>query len=289
MAASSVASYVERKGGEAMALYAIDGTYSERQHKSNVYYFGCRYKCPYVGAARYFSGPGTESASLALGLSGAMFGTGSRRLVDLVVATIAKDRKYDLNVPIDLIGFSRGAAIANEVAWVLGTKGILRERSEDSVQYDVPSIRWMGLFDPVHSMGFPIPTLQGPLFMGNRRWCADRIPPNVKNSTVLVSKDERRELFRPSNLAAQNATRGRFHNRRPLDGDHSDVGGHIENNRVLARLALREMIQQAILADVPVGTWGLITNAERDAARERGLLAPSNGGGVGVRPFARPW
>jgi hypothetical protein len=32
-----------------MALYAIDGTWSERKHRSNVYEFARRYKCPFVG------------------------------------------------------------------------------------------------------------------------------------------------------------------------------------------------------------------------------------------------
>lgn len=165
-----------------MALYAIDGTLSERKHRSNVYHFATRYRDPDGRPPRFFSGPGTSAPSAGAGIAGALFGTGSKRLVELVVDTIAKDRKRDLNLPIDLIGFSRGAAIANEVAWVLGTSGILRDKTADSRIYDVPSIRFLGLFDPVHSMGFPIPTFRGPVFLGNRRWCAHKIPDNVKST-----------------------------------------------------------------------------------------------------------
>lgn len=271
-----------------MALYAIDGTMSDRDALSNVYYFACRYKCPSIGNARYYSGPGTSAASLGFGVSGAVFGTGAKRLVNLVVETIAEDTKYNPDLPIDLIGFSRGAAIANEVAHVLGTKGILRERTEDSTRTDIPSVRWMGLFDPVHSMGFPIPTFHGPVFLGNRRWCTNRIPNNVKSSTVLIAQDERRDLFRASYLPPRQAARGFFHHQKVLAGTHSDVGGHIENNRVLARIALRKMIEEAVSVGVPVRTTGLITDLEIEQARERKLLNPTVApGGHSTRSWAR--
>jgi Uncharacterized alpha/beta hydrolase domain (DUF2235) len=270
-----------------MPLYAIDGTYSEQKHRSNVYYFAKRYRDPGGRAPVYYSGPGTPSASAGFGIAGALFGTGSRRIAEQIVERIGEHRRYDMNAPIDIIGFSRGAAIANEVAWLLGTKGIVRERRDDTVIRDVPSIRFLGLFDPVHSMGFPIPTFSGPIFLGNRRWCASKIPDNVKTSVVIYAKDERRELFRPSNLVAPVATRGHFHRRPNQPGDHSDTGGHIENNQVLARMALRRMIEEAVRVDVPVSTHGLITEAEIDAASGRGALRPTAGYGQGSRPYAR--
>ena len=269
-----------------MALYAIDGTYSERKHESNIRFFAERYRDPDGVETCYVSGPGTPAASLGWGIAGALFGTGSKRLVEYIVERIAKDRKHNLNLKIDLIGFSRGAAIANEIAWVLGTRGILREKTADSAVYDNPSIRFLGLFDPVHSMGFPIPTFSGPIFLGNRRWCADKIPSNVKTSVVLLAKDERRELFRPSNLMSGVPTRGHFHRALPQPGDHSDTGGHIENNRILARLALRAMVLEAVKVDVPVRTTGLITDAEASQARTQNLLRPTPGEGRGSRPWA---
>jgi hypothetical protein len=139
------------------------------------------------------------------GIEGGISGTGSRRIVDMVVEQIALDRKHNLNLPIDIIGFSRGAAIANEVAWVLGTKGILRETSKDSTVYDVPSIRFLGLWDPVHSMGFSIP-LWNPfkgdvweidkfIFVGNRKWCGDKVPKNVKSASSSTRTTTRARRF----------------------------------------------------------------------------------------------
>jgi hypothetical protein len=70
-----------------------------------------------------------------------------------------------------------------------------------------------------------------------------------------------------------------------MAGDHSDVGGHIENNRVLARLTLKKMIEQARSVDVPVSNWGLITEAERTAAERAGLAKPTRGVLNRARPF----
>jgi uncharacterized protein (DUF2235 family) len=269
-----------------MPLYAIDGTLSERRHLSNVYYFAKRYRDPTGRKAAYFSGPGTPAASLGLGISGALFGTGSRRLAQQVLDRIAEDTKHNRDLPIDLVGFSRGAAIANEVAWLLGTLGILRERTDNSSLRDMPTVRFLGLFDPVHSMGFPIPTFSGPVFLGNRRWCSNKIPENVKHATVIVAQDERRELFRPSNLV-ELPRRGHFYGRLPVSGDHSDAGGHVENNRVLAMISLREMVRAAVDAGVEMNTEHLITDAEIAVARAKGMLDPSAGVGVGPRPWAR--
>lgn len=266
-----------------MALYAIDGTWSERVHRSNVYYFAMRYQ---GDRAAYWSGPGTPAASLGWGFCGAMFGTGSKRLAEQVADRVCQDRKHDMYRPIDIVGFSRGAAIANEVANILWKRGCLCERTSNSVKTEHPSIRFLGLFDPVHSMGFPVPTPNGPRFLGNRRWTAHRIPPNVKRSAQVISEDERRAVFRASDLVAPPATRGTPHQIRKFPGDHSDVGGHIENNPYLARWTLRWMVLSARDAGVGISTAGLITDEELQEARRKGLLTPSAGVGKGARPWA---
>jgi thioesterase domain-containing protein len=48
-----------------------------------------------------------------------VFGVGSKNLVNTVVEMIGADLKTHPDMPIDLMGFSRGAAIANEVAYAL--------------------------------------------------------------------------------------------------------------------------------------------------------------------------
>lgn len=266
-----------------MALYAIDGTFSERKHLSNVYYFAHRYA---EERSAFWSGPGTPAASLGWGLSGALFGTGSSRLVEQVIERIRQDRRANPRLRIDLVGFSRGAAIALEVAWTLHTRGFVTERTEDSTVRDIPSVRFLGLFDTVHSMGFPMFLVGGPKFLGNRRWKAEAIPPNVINSAQAISDDERRSLFRGTNLPPPVPTRGHFHEREKFEGVHSDVGGHIENNPVLARIALRWMITKARAAGIRMHDTGLVTDAEIIDAQRNGALNPTGGQATGARPWA---
>lgn len=266
-----------------MALYAIDGTWSERRDLSNVYYFAHRYA---EERAAYWSGPGTPAASLGWGLSGALFGTGSRRLVEQVVARIGHDRRNQPRLRIDLVGFSRGAAVALEVAWALYKHGIVTERREDAVVRDIPSVRFLGLFDTVHSMGFPVFAAGGVKFLGNRRWRTQAIPPNVINSAQAISDDERRALFRGSDLPPPVPTRGHFHERQTFDGVHSDVGGNIENNPVLARIALRWMVHKAKAAGIRMHESGLITDREVAEAERCGALNPTGGQASGTRAWA---
>ena len=81
-----------------MALWAIDGTLCQRVDRSNVLSFAQRYR----GSKSYWSGPGTSPQSLGLGDSGAVFGTGGKRIVAGVVAQICEYRKQNPEQSIDL-------------------------------------------------------------------------------------------------------------------------------------------------------------------------------------------
>jgi pimeloyl-ACP methyl ester carboxylesterase len=265
-----------RHGGEGfqMGLWAIDGTTCTRVDISNVHAFALRYR----GPKSYWCGPGTSAQSLGVGGSGAIFGTGAKRIVAGVVAQILAFRQRYADAKIDLVGFSRGAAIANEVAAVL---------NELPDQEPVP-VRFLGLFDPVHSMGFPLVGQGGmPLFLGNRRWHAKSIAANVERSAIAYADDERDALFLPSYLAPPVQDRQR-HARDRFDGVHGDVGGTRGRNRHLGKIALRWMVQRAAAAGVDISTAGLVDDAWIEKAAARGWLTPSSGGQAeGERGWAR--
>lgn len=257
-----------------MALWGIDGTLCTRNDNSNVLKFALRYR----GGKSYWTGPGTKAQSIGAGGAGAVFGTGAARIVRGVCEQICQARKKDKDLVIDLVGFSRGAAIANEVASVLCEQGCPCGEEKDGKKV-IPQVRFLGLFDPVHSMGFPL-IAQGkrdatPLFLGNRRWNGKTIPRNVRHSAIAYADDERDKLFRPSDLVALHATRN--HHRAKFDGVHGDVGGTLGNNRHLGQISLRWMVLEAVAAGVEMNTAGLVTDAWIENASRRGWLMPSSG------------
>ncbi len=258
-----------------MALWALDGTWCTRKDISNVHAFALRYR----GPKSYWAGPGTAPQSAGFGLSGAMAGTGAARIVEGVVAQIRKAWEADNELKIDLVGFSRGAAIANEVATVLNG-----ERWGKDDKKAAPKVRFLGLFDPVHSMGMLFYNQAGdPLFLGNRFWNGKTIPTNVENSAIAYADDERSPLFRPSDLVGPNRDK---HKREKFDGVHGDVGGSLGSNQHLGKISLRWIVERAVAAGLEMNTAGIVTDAWIEQAKDRGWLEP---GGKGQATGPRPW
>jgi hypothetical protein len=262
-----------------MGLWAIDGTTCTRADLTNVLEFAVRYRGPKF----YWCGPGTFPQSLGLTGSGALFGTGAKRIVQGVIAQIGAHRQKTNDRVIDLVGFSRGASIANEVAAVLHEQGC-----DDGGEPGSVPVRFLGLFDPVHSMGFPVVGQGGmPLFLGNRRWHAKSISPNVARSAIAYADDERDALFLPSHLAPPTRDAQR-HGTEWFDGVHGDVGGMRGKNGHLAKLPLAYMVNKAVAAGVTMNTGGLVSQAWIRNAKARGWLEPSSGEqATGKRGWAR--
>ncbi len=107
----------------------------------------------------------------------------------------------------------------------------------------------------------------------------------MKSAFIVYAHDDSRSEFHPSDLKEGTRTRGHIKDRTIMPGDLSDVGGHIENNRVLARHSLRKMIEQARSVDVPVANWGIITDAEWATARDHNLARPTQGVLNRPRPY----
>ena len=244
---SNPLNFVDRFG---LNLYAIDGTGNDPGSSSNVFQFFVRYL---DGMPYYYAGVGNPSTGVpVLGLTS---GAGAAGIVGTVLQQICDDYRKDKNVKIDIVGFSRGAAIANQIATELDRNGcqckVDAPKSPRTIyKPEYPKVRFLGLFDAVYS--FPLPVAWA--------WNDTTIPSNVQNAAHANAADETRKFFRPSMLQPSSA-HTRF-NQEWFKGRHSDVGGHIELNRILGAIALRWMINQAVAADVKMNTRGLITDEQ---------------------------
>ncbi len=128
--------------------------------------------------------------------------------------------------PLDVIGFSRGAALARQFANVVNRRGDPRKygrvnewfrggamlTSRMNVEGCPLKIRFLGLFDTVPSFGQP----GNHIDMGYNL----SIPNNVQNVRHAIARDERRELFPLASIAPSPSRIERM-----FPGVHSDVGG----------------------------------------------------------------
>lgn len=205
-----------------MALYAFDGTGQkddnpelENTEDTNVSRFFLAYR-PADGALpmddrhnHYQRGVG--SAGLLRKVLGGITGFGGRTFIRRALHKL-EDNIERNDTDIDVVGFSRGAALAldfvNEIA-----KG--KAKLPDG---SIPTVRFLGVWDCVPSFGIPI----APLNIG---WDLD-LPSNVKVCFHALALDERRgnfHLHRPKVLGQPHA--GRL-TEVWFRGVHSDVGGN---------------------------------------------------------------
>jgi len=220
-----------------MALYAFDGTWNAEKDagrydlNTNV----VRFKDLYAGTKFFYKGVGTKHGAVGKIVGGA-FGVGGHDRVedakrDLEKQFAAGDRD------IDIVGFSRGAALAVHFANVVGDGIKIGETRE------APPIRFLGVFDIVAAFGIPIDI--GLSFnrinLGYRLGLAK----GVKQCFHAIALDESRKAFRP--------TRVREGHEVWFRGVHSDVGGG-NNNHALNDITLRWMLRKAIATGLPMQT-----------------------------------
>ncbi|HEX2060650.1 MAG TPA: DUF2235 domain-containing protein [Thermoanaerobaculia bacterium] len=211
-----------------MALYAFDGT-GNRDHSetnanrnSNVF----RFKEAYQGERFYVPGVGTR-----FGLLGKIFGTilgagGRTRIREGLAALEANVAKGDRDV--DIVGFSRGAALALHFANEVAERGL--------------TVRFLGLWDVVGSFGIPFNFGPFQFQRVNVGWKLT-LPQGVKHCFHAIALDERRQAFRVTRVAGAYEVWFR--------GVHSDIGGGNENLE-LSNIALAWMLRKAARAGVPV-------------------------------------
>src|SRR5688572_21978964 len=107
-----------------MALYAFDGTWNTEKdagrydRNTNV----VRFKDCYAGTSFFYKGVGTRHGKLGKFFGGA-FGVGGHERIEAARADVAK-RLADGDRDIDIVGFSRGAALAAHFANVIAEDGV---------------------------------------------------------------------------------------------------------------------------------------------------------------------
>ncbi len=220
-----------------MALYAFDGTWQEDDVQtdfdgSNV----ARFRDVYGDKHFYYCGIGTKGGKIFRALAGATGLGGELRVEE------AKDdldeRLEQGDTTVDIVGFSRGAALAIDFA----------NEIEKQVRKSNARVRFLGLFDTVHSFG--IAGIDFNLFHD------PDVPEYVENCFHALALDERRKTFAPTRTPTRYEVWFR--------GVHSDIGGG-NGNPGLNNIALRWMLHKATVAGLPVEAGvadTLDTNAE---------------------------
>lgn len=225
-----------------MALYAFDGTWNKDEpvpeKDTNVVRFVEAYK---KGGAKYLAGVGTRFSIFGKIVGGITGAGGRSRILRMYKHACRNYAAGDTD--IDVVGFSRGAALAVHFCNVLAKKGL--ELPDGSVA--CPKVRFLGLWDIVASFGIPVNIII-PFNEINVGWDLE-LPENVGRCYHAMAQDEVRQTFRVTRLDP-----GHTHpNVEELwfRGVHSDVGGG-NGATQLSNITLHWMLQKAAECGVPV-------------------------------------
>lgn len=223
-----------------MALYAFDGTWNaekdagEYGKNTNV----VKFRDAYEGRSEFYTkGVGTRYGIIGKILGGA-FGVGGKERSSQAAEQLAQyfaagDRD------IDIVGFSRGAALALHFANTISSRGV-RDRDNRVIEAR-PVIRFLGLWDVVAAFGIPI-DLGIPFSRINLGYRLS-LPGNVSHCFHALALDERRQAFRPTRVRGGYEVWFR--------GVHSDIGGG-NGNLGLNNIALRWMLKKALAVGCPI-------------------------------------
>jgi uncharacterized protein (DUF2235 family) len=250
-----------------MTLYAFDGTWNsatladnvEQENETNVANFSEAYADE---SKWYVPGPGTRFGKVGRVLGG-VTGLGSFDRVREAYTQLCKDWEEGTRT-IDIVGFSRGAALALDFANKIEDDGIRRPGSKDVVS-NRPTIRFLGLWDVVASFGVPINIgfLQSQkINLGHKL----DLPSNVEYCFHAMAMDERRQTFVITRVL--NAYEVWFR------GVHSDVGGG-NGNVGLSTIARRWMLRKAKAAGLPVDD-AAITACDQTINTDASLCPPKD-------------
>ena len=238
-----------------MALYAFDGTWNSEHDagvygvSTNVVEFARAYdgRLAVVQAAQaegestvrddfYASGPGTRHGFFGKVFGGA-FGFGGRERIGQAKEAVAK-RFAAGDEAIDIIGFSRGAALALHFSNSLAGMSFVNAVGENKKA----EIRFLGLWDVVAAFGLPLDL--GPIrFQRINLGYKLKLGDHVQYCFHAVALDEKRDAFRVTRV--DNGYQVWFR------GVHSDIGGGNENAR-LSNITLAWMLRKARAVGLPV-------------------------------------
>lgn len=212
-----------------MALYAFDGTWNENKpddaEDTNVF----KFKEAYQGSKFYVEGVGTRFGIVGR-VFGGVFGAGGKQRVEEAYEALEKNFREGDRV-IDIIGFSRGAALALDFANKVHAEGVPGAPQ--------PEIRFVGVWDVVPSFGIPGNDINLGYVL--------TLPESVKKCFHAMALDERRQNFgvqRVVTTVADATAEGRIYEVW-FRGVHSDIGGG-NRNEALSSIALHWMYRQAL-------------------------------------------
>lgn len=224
-----------------MALYAFDGTgnqdQSESTRDSNVVDFFSAYIDPRknddptkeVGSL-YLKGIGRRAQTIFGKTLAEAFGIGGHERVRQAMERLEANREAGDTI-VDIVGFSRGAALAMSFA-----------NEIDRKMEDI-TIRFVGVFDVVGQFGLP-----------GRHVNAGHVltlPENVQTCRHAMALDETRELFPLTRLCDHTGNPAKSLAELWFRGVHSDVGGG-NGNRGLNWISLHWMFRNAVRAGLPI-------------------------------------
>jgi uncharacterized protein (DUF2235 family) len=231
-----------------MALYAFDGTWNSEKDagrydlNTNV----VRFKDLYAGTKFFYKGVGTKHGALGK-IAGGAFGVGGHDRIEDAKRDMAK-QFVNGDRAIDIIGFSRGAALAVHFANVVGDDGV-----KVNGVVEKPVVRFLGVWDVVAAFGIPI-NLPGFNFNRINLGYKLGLAKAVQSCYHALALDEARQTFRPTRVRGGCEVWFR--------GVHSDVGGG-NNNHSLNDITLRWMLRKAIATGLPMPSDSVTTACAR--------------------------
>lgn len=215
-----------------MALYAFDGTWNEDEEGEGKDTNVAKFFNAYQGTKFYMEGVGTRKGFVGKILGGGI-GAGGRVRIREAMEAIEKHFGAG-DKTVDIIGFSRGAALALHFA------NEVEEKMTDV------KVRFLGLWDVVASFGLPGNDI-------NIGWHLS-LSESVQKCCHAMALDERRGSFKPTRVKAPKGvtpTEGRLEEVW-FRGVHSDVGGGMSLG--LSSIALCWMMRRAIDCGLPIDT-----------------------------------
>ena len=218
-----------------MALYAFDGTWNENKPEdvedTNVF----KFKEAYQGGKFYLSGVGTRFGVIGK-VFGGLFGAGGKERIEEAYEELQKNFREGDRV-VDIVGFSRGGALALDFANTIDSRGVLGNPH--------PEIRFVGVWDVVPSFGIPGNDINLGYVL--------TLPDSVKKCFHAMALDENRQNFGLQRVVTTvvNATAEGHIFEVWFQGVHSDIGGG-NRNVGLSSIALHWMYKQALRCGLPI-------------------------------------
>jgi uncharacterized protein (DUF2235 family) len=234
-----------------MALYAFDGTGNEDRegelYDSNVFRFFEAYgdakkntdPDAKVGSL-YLNGIGVRAKKLVGKRLAEAFGIGGHERVKEALTRLEHNLEAGDRI-VDVVGFSRGAALALSFA------------NRVKTQHQGLRIRFVGVFDVVGQFGLPGRHVQAGHVLS--------LPDNVDCCRHAMAMDESRALFPLTRLCDDRGGRSQSLQELWFRGVHSDIGGG-NGNRALNWTSLNWMFLQAKRAGLPIADAAVARNLE---------------------------